>query len=98
MTDNRTADNWHFAQPDLANDELDRLRAVIERLRFERDAARAELHQAYAEIGRLRTALRKVEEWGVASHWEGVMKIARAALDVGLPTAEDVRGILKEEP
>ncbi len=59
MTDNRTADNWHFAQHDLANDELDRLRAEIERLRanalywaeYESDTWRV----MQAEIGRLQT-------------------------------------------
>ncbi len=35
---------------DRWDEHIDEQRAEIERLRFERDAARAELHQAYAQI------------------------------------------------
>ncbi len=36
----------------------------IDQLRFERDAARAELHQTYAEIERLKGLLHKWYVWG----------------------------------
>jgi hypothetical protein len=54
-----------------------------------------ELEEAKAEIERLRGALQEIiEEPFDSAGYDDCKRIAREALDYGLPTADDVRGIL----
>jgi hypothetical protein len=73
--------NYVLSNPNDAADEIDRLRAALELLT-------QELPEEYHTLDE------PDEDWEVVVKMRA---IAREALDYGLPTAEDVRGILSNQ-
>jgi hypothetical protein len=70
--------------------------AEIERLRAERLAFATESEERKADNERLRAALEVVWGSGAVAGLSCEEQVRRA-MDHGLPTADDVRGILKEQ-